>query len=104
LPVDAPGAAAGEAVEGGLLGAVVAGKLVVLAVPPEAAVADAVGEREQDGDAAARGSPVVEEVGVVVEQVEGPAAGGHLPGDAVEAEGRPDLGPPAGAVLQDVEG
>src|SRR5262249_23268074 len=104
LAQNAPGATAGEAVDGVLERSVVGRNVVVLAVPGEATVADAVGEREQDGNAAARRASVAEEVRVGVEQVEGPAAEDDLPREAVEAKGRPDFRPSALAVLQDVDG
>src|SRR5262249_26194001 len=61
------------------------------AVPLEPAVADAVGEGEEDGDAAARRPAVREELRVGVEELQRPAAPDDLPAVAVAAESGPDF-------------
>src|SRR5205823_2942928 len=67
---------------------VVPRELIALAGPGEAAALDAVGEREEHGDAAARRPAVLEEVRVAEEQL----APARVPAEAVEAQGRADLG------------
>src|SRR5207248_10083237 len=98
---DAPRQAARKTVDSVPGWAVVERQLVFLAVPGEAAVADAVGKGEQDRYAAARRPAVGEQRGVSVEQVESPAVAHRLPVEAVEAQGRPHLGPAAGAIVED---
>src|SRR6267143_1671332 len=61
-------------------------------------------EGEQDRDAAARRPAVGKQVRVGVEQVERRAVPLHLPAEAVEAEGWPDLSAAAVVVVQLKEG
>src|SRR5260370_38382075 len=68
LSCDAPGLAAGKAVDGVLLRAVLEGQLILLPLPRETAGAGAVGEGEENRDAAAPRAGVVEECGVPLEQ------------------------------------
>ena len=101
---DAPRLATSEAVDGVFERTVVERQLILLAFPRKTSVTDAVGEREQDWNAAARGPAITEKGRIGVKQIENGAVAHYLPMKTVEAERRPDFRAAAGAVLKDVKG
>ena len=104
VPSDAPGVAAGEAVDGVLLAGSLQRQLIVLAVPGKRPLANAVGEGEEDGDAAARRPAVVEQARDRRRAGRAAARRGRARQRiAVEARRRPDL-PPGTRPLQLING
>src|SRR5262245_10260019 len=87
----APRHAARAAVDGVFLRRIVERQLVALAGERESPVADAVGEREQHRDAAARRAGALEQRRVAVKQVERLPLSDGVPAHAVEPQRRPHL-------------